>query len=195
MYTACTISACKKRLYGLQLWYNYSIKQTAMPQNSIIPKFDTISTFMFNNRFIIALLCAALLLAAGCKKTVEDISDNTLQKYFEDNILNKPFVVNYALDDSTDRTAEFDGYTFILTKTTSYFDGPMTGTKGDTVITGTWASNEDYGKLVINLTNPTPPASFSYLNRAWRFTRKSLPVMELAPWGTTDPKVLHMRRL
>lgn len=166
-----------------------------MPQNNIIRKFDGMSTLIFNNRFIIALLCAAMLLLGGCKKTVEAVSQDTLQKYFEDNILNKQFVVNYALDTTTDKTSEFDGYSFILTRTTSYYDGPMTGTKAGVTYTGTWTSNDDYSKLVINLNTPTPPAEFIFINRAWKFTKKSLPIMELSPWGTTDPKVLHMRRL
>jgi len=166
-----------------------------MPQNNIIRKFDGMSTLIFNNRFIIAVLCAAILLLSGCKKPIETVSQNTLQKYFEDNILNKEFVVNYALDDTTNKTSDFEGYSFILTKTTSFYDGPMTGTKAGVTYTGTWTSNEDYGKLIISLNSPTPPASFAFINRAWKFTKKSLPIMELAPWGTTEPKILHMRRL
>lgn len=166
-----------------------------MPQNNIIRKFDGMSTLIYNNRFVIALLCAALLLLGSCKKTVEAVSQDTLQKYFEDNILNKDFIVNYALDGTTDKTSEFDGYKFILTKTSSYYDGPMTGTKAGVTYSGTWTSNEDYSKLIININTPTPPAEFTFINRSWKFTRKSLPIMELAPWGTTDPKVLHMRRL
>ncbi|MBL0355486.1 MAG: hypothetical protein IPP72_00705 [Chitinophagaceae bacterium] len=153
------------------------------------------STLIYNNRFIIALLCAAMLLLGSCKKTVEAVSQDTLQKYFEDNILNKEFIVNYALDSTVDKTIEFDGYSFILTKTASYYDGPMTGTKAGITYSGTWTSNEDYSKLIINLNTPTPPAQFSFINRSWKFTKKSLPIMELSPWGTTDPKVLHMRRL
>ncbi len=166
-----------------------------MPQSSFIRKFEGMSSFLFNNRFIIALLCALLLLLSACKKTVTEVPQDTLQQYFEDNILNKEFVVNYALDSSVDRTTEFDGYSFILTRTTSYYDGPMTGTKAGVTYSGTWTSNEDYSKLVINLNTPAPPASFAFINRAWRFTKKSLPIMELSPWGSTDPKVLHMRRL
>ncbi len=166
-----------------------------MSQNHNIRKFENMSTLIFNNRYIIALLCAAMLLLSSCKKAVPVVSQNTLQKYFEDNILNKQFVVNYALDDSTDKTSDFDGYTFILTKGSSYYDGPMTGTKAGVTYSGTWTSNEDYGKLVINLNSPVPPASFAFINRAWRFTKKSLPIMELAPWGSTAPKILHMRRL
>jgi len=150
---------------------------------------------IFNYRFIIALICAALLLLSGCKKKIEDIPETTLQGYFETNILNKNFVVDLATDTSVDKTSLYTGYSFILTKTISYTEGPMTGTKDGNVYTGTWTSNSDYSKLTINLNAPTIPAEFIFLNRAWRFTKKSLPVMELAPYGSTDPKVLHMRRL
>jgi len=166
-----------------------------MAQKKILRTFGDVPIMLYNNRIIIVIICAALLLLGGCKKTVENVSTDTLQSYFEDNILNKNFVVEFAKDTATDKTADFTGYSFILTKTTSYYDGPMTGTKGGVTYTGTWTSNSDYGKLVINLNSPAPPAEFSFINRAWKFTKKSLPIMELAPWGTTDPKVLHMRRL
>ena len=150
---------------------------------------------IFNYRFIIALICAALLLLSGCKKAIEDIPPETLQGYFEKNILNKNFVVELATDSSVDKTSLYTGYSFILTKGTSYTQGLMTGTKGGTVYTGTWASNADYSQLAINLNSPAIPTEFIFLNRVWRFTKKSLPIMELAPYGTTDPKVLYMRRV
>jgi len=64
--------------------------------------------------------------------------------------------------------------------------------KNGVTYTGTWSSNDDYSKLVITL--PNPPSEFSFLSREWRFTSKNLPTLELAPWGSTDPIVLHMRR-
>lgn len=166
-----------------------------MPQKKIIRNFEDMPTMIYNNRFIIALLLAIMLLAGGCKKTIENISTNTLQGYFEDNILNKDFVVALATDNGVDKTSDYEGYTFILTKTTSFYDGPMTGTKAGVTYSGTWSSNEDYSKLVINVNSPAPPAEFTFINRAWKFTKKSLPIMELAPYGTIEPKVLHMRRL
>lgn len=148
----------------------------------------------FRSRFLIALLAAIVLLATSCKKSiVEPIQVNILEQYFEQNILNNDFIVSLAQDNGTDITADYAGYKFRLLKNT-YYDGPMTGTRNGVVITGTWSSNEDYSKLQISLTQPATPPEFGFLNRAWRFTRKALPVMELAPWGTTDPKVLHMQR-
>jgi hypothetical protein len=166
-----------------------------MPGNYFMRKFEAMPSLIYTHRFFIALLCAALLLLSGCKKTAADIPQQTLQQYFEETILNKEFVVEYAKDTANDITSDYTGYTFMLTRTTSYTDGPMTGKKNGVTITGTWTSNDDYGKLVINLINPAPPAAFTFLNRSWKFTKKSLPIMELAPWGTTDPKILHMRRL
>ncbi len=87
------------------------------------------------------------------------------------------------------------GYNFILTKTTSFYDGPMTGTKAGITYSGTWTSNDDYSKLVINLTGTPTPAEFNFINRPWKFTKKAFPIMELSPWGSTDPKILHMERL
>ena len=149
----------------------------------------------FRSRYIIAILFAVLLLATGCKKVKEEITQDILQEYFDNNILNRDFKVKLATDNGTDLTSQYDGYVFRLLKTTNY-DGEMTAVKNGTIhYTGTWSCNTDFSKLTINLTSPSIPTEFIFLNRAWKFTQKAVPVMELAPWGTTDPKVLHMERL
>jgi hypothetical protein len=148
---------------------------------------------IYRSRFIIAIAFATLLLLlTGCKKAIEQKQQDILQQYFEENILNRDFKVKLATDNGTDLTAQFDGFTYRLTKNT-LLDGPMTATNSLFTFTGTWSSNADYSKLVINL--PTTIPSFSFLNREWRFAKKAIPVMELSPWGTTEPKVLHMERL
>lgn len=152
----------------------------------------------FNSRYIIAILIAILLLAVSCKKAKEDIQRNILQEYFESNILNRDFIVQLATDTSIDITSQFTSQVFRLYKNTitnSNYDGPMSGIKNGTIYTGTWSSNEDYSKLTISLTSPTPPAEYKFINRSWKFTKKAFPIMELAPWGSSDPKVLHMQRL
>jgi hypothetical protein len=153
--------------------------------------------FLNKGRFIIAILLAMLLLLmSSCKKlAIAAGSRSQLESLFEENVLNKNFVVRLATDNGTDITSQFAGYNFVLTKTTSFYDGPMTGTKAGVTYSGTWTSNDDYSKLIINLNTPTPPAEFGFINRSWKFTKKAVPVLELAPWGSTDPKVLHMERL
>lgn len=153
-------------------------------------------TLLYKGRFIIALATALLLLLSSCKKLEAALgSRSQIEALFEQNILNKNFIVHFASDNGTDITSQFSGYNFILTKTTSYYDGPMTATIGSLTYTGTWVSNSDYSKLGISITSPSVPPPFIFLNRDWRFTKKAFPIMELAPWGSTDARVLHMERL
>lgn len=166
-----------------------------MTRNLLIRKFGEIPVMIYNNRFFIVLAVAAALLLGSCKKKLEDISQQTVQEYFEQTILNKNFIVEYARDTTTVITGNYGTDTFVMKKGSTYYDGTMTGKNGAITYTGTWSSNEDYSKLIININTPAPPSSYTFLNRSWKFTKKSLPIMELAPWGTTDPKVLHMRRL
>jgi hypothetical protein len=148
---------------------------------------------IYKSRFIIAIVMAALLLFTGCKKgSIVTPNQNALEQYFEDNILNKDFTVHFASDNGADITAQYSGITFKLLKNT-YYDGVMTATNSLFTINGTWSSNSDYSKLVITLPATTFP-SFAFLSREWKFTKKAVPIMELAPWGTTEPDILHMQR-
>ncbi len=147
---------------------------------------------IFNFLSILFLCTVICTCYTGCsKKAVEEAQANYYQKQFEDNILNKNFRVHLATDNGTDLTAQFTGYTFVLYKST-YYNGPMTGVKNGTTYNGFWSSNDDYSKLVITFSSAPP--EFVFLNREWKFTKKALPIMELAPWGTLEPKVLHMER-
>jgi hypothetical protein len=132
-------------------------------------------------------------LSVGCKKAPVTPTEELYQKYFEQNVLNSNFVVSLATDNGNDSTAKYAGWVFRLLKNT-YYDGPMTAVKNGQTYTGTWMCNADYGKLTININSPSVPASFTFLNRDWRFTKKDLPTMELAPWASTAPTVLHMLR-
>lgn len=154
----------------------------------------SLTTFLLKWRFVIAVLfAAAILFLQSCGKS-ESPTEDLYQKYFETNVLNSDFVVSLATDNGTDLTAQYNGWVFRLLKNT-YYDGPMTAKKNGNTYTGTWSSNQDYGKLIINITLPSVPGEMLFLNREWRFTKKDLPTMELAPWGSAAPVVLHMRRL
>lgn len=159
---------------------------------------QNVTTILYKSRFFIAMIVAILLLASSCKKSKPpDYIANVYEQYFETNVLNTDFNVKLATDNGVDITSQYTDYRFKLLKNT-YYNGPMTATKSGNpsiVYTGTWSTNEDFSKLVISITQPTIPVEFNFLNRSWKFTRKALPVMEFAPWGTTEPKVLHMERL
>jgi hypothetical protein len=170
-----------------------------MPQKNIQASMKPFNfsfiSFIYKWRFFIALLFAiAMLLVQGCKKVSIGPTPELYQKYFEENVLNRDFIVSLATDNGTDSTTKYTGWVFKLLKNT-YYDGPMTAIKNGVTYTGTWSCNEDFGKLTININQPSIPPSFTFLNRAWRFTKKDFPVMELAPWGTLDAIVLNMQRL
>ena len=160
--------------------------------------YQKLIAILYKSRLFIALAAALLILTSGCKKTnPPDYIANVYEKYFETNILNSDFKVKLATDNGVDYTSQYVEYKFRLLKNT-YYDGPLTATKTGNpavVYNGTWSTNEDFSKLVLTISQAPIPAEFNFLNRTWKFTRKALPVMELAPWGTTEPKVLHMERL
>ncbi len=150
----------------------------------------------FKRSLLAVIVCSILFSINSCKKLALAVaSQSTLEKYFADNVLNRTFVVDFASDNSTDITNQYTGYDFILTNTTSYYNGNMTGTKNGVTYSGTWSSNSDYSILIVNLTSPTIPTEFIFLNREWKFTKKDPPVLKLTPIVSTDPKVLYMRRL
>jgi hypothetical protein len=154
-------------------------------------------TLLKQNKLSFKYLCLIFIIClsiTGCKKKTEEVYvANIFEQYFEQNILNNDFIVSYSKNQGIENTSEFDGYRFRLLKNT-YYDGPMTATKNGITYSGTWSSNSDYGKLIININQPSIPTEFIFLNRSWRFTEKALPIMKLAPWGSTEDSELHMQR-
>jgi hypothetical protein len=137
------------------------------------------------------ILFSFLLMGISCKKSGDPGTNPLLEQYFDANIIKRNFIVSLAQDNGTDLTANYNGYVFVLLKT-DFYHGPLQATKGGVMYTGTWSSNNDYSKLVITL--PGTPSEFGFLSRAWRFTSKNFPTLELAPWGSTEALVLHMYR-
>ena len=139
-------------------------------------------------KYIFLFLLGSFLFCTSCKKSIKQ---SVLEKYFNDNVIGKNCSVTLAKDSTGDITSEYTGYTFVLLKT-DYYHGPLKATKGSNTYMGTWSSNDDYSKLVIALPDSIP--EFKFLSRNWRFTKKGNPTMELAPWGTNEPFVLHMTK-
>ncbi len=137
------------------------------------------------------LLITLLVIFASCKKLVDKVTETQLEKYFEANVLNRDFIITLATDSTSDFTKDYDGYVFVLQKT-DYYHGPLKVTKGSNVYLGTWAANEDFGKLDIAL--PSMPPEFVFLTRSWRFTSKNLPELKFAPWGSNAQVALTMYR-
>lgn len=137
------------------------------------------------------LALASMVILFSCKKTIQNLGQSTLEKYFSTYVIGSDFTVTLAKDSSADFTNTYDGYTFVLLETDLYH-GPLKATKGQNEYMGTWATNDDYSKLDISLPDSIP--EFQFLSRSWRFTKKTNPTLELAPWGSSAPFVLYMTR-
>lgn len=147
-------------------------------------------------RKYVLLLFISTFFICSCSKELQAVINGTgtstlLEQYFETNILNRDFIINLAINNSVDVTSNYNGYLFKLLKGDLYH-GEVKATKGAAVYSGTWSCNNDYSKLTIAF--PSIPSEFVFLNREWRFTKKAVPQMELAPWGSAEPHVLHMLR-
>lgn len=142
-------------------------------------------------KLLTLIFLASLILCFSCKKSIENLNESILQKYFEKYVIGSDFVVSLAKDSTADFTSMYNGYKFVLLETDLYH-GPLKAINGSNEYYGTWATNNDYSKLDISLPDSIP--GFRFLSRSWRFTKKENPTLQLAPWGSTAPIVLHMTR-
>ena len=63
-----------------------------------------------SSRILILFLVTGMF---ACDKNPGATNSGTpLEKFFEENVLNKDFVVNFASDNGVDLTANYNGYTF-----------------------------------------------------------------------------------
>lgn len=106
---------------------------------------------------------------------------NALEKWFEQNVLNRESVIQLALDSSGNNvTSQYDSTVFVLKKNT-YRDGPFLATYRGKTDTGTWISNADYSKLTLSLKGRPAYALF---NIDWKFKSKSASKLDMIPWFT-----------
>jgi hypothetical protein len=123
----------------------------------------------------------------SCKKQKEIIVEkayepSTMNKFFEDYILNKDIRVFQAKFEGRDTTSMYADYTFKLYKNT-YYDGPFEARTSKDTFTGTWECNEDYSKLILNIKKNT---ALEWVSISWKFKSKNTTTMELIPWFNTD---------
>lgn len=140
-------------------------------------------------KLVALILVTCVVFSLSCKKTIQEAERSLLDKYFEKYVIGNNFTITLAKDSSNDITSDYVGYAFVLLKT-DLFHGPLKATKGNAQYMGTWATNDDYSKLDISLPDSVP--EFRFLARSWRFTKKANPTLQLAPWGSNAPLVLHM---
>jgi hypothetical protein len=136
----------------------------------------------------ILMLCLVITTSVGCKKKKQEIIEEKvynptfLNKYFEDNILNRDITVTEARFQGRDTTPMYSGYVFKLLKNT-YYDGPFEARHNGNLYTGTWTCNEDYSKLTLDIKQT---GALEWVSISWKFTNKTTTVLEIVPWFTFD---------
>ena len=130
------------------------------------------------------ILFSVLIFVSCSKKKLEEkaYEPSTMNKYFEDYILNKDITVTEAKFEGRDTTGMYNGYVFKLVKGT-YNDGPFEARKGGDLQTGTWQCNDDYSKLTLNITSND---TLKWISINWKFKSKTLSSLEIIPWFTSD---------
>lgn len=137
--------------------------------------------------YFVFVLSALVLVSVGCKKKEEIIQakayePSTLNQFFETYILNKDIRITQARFEGRDTTAMYTDYTFKLYKNT-YYDGPFEAINSTDTFTGTWQSNDDYSKLILDINGNS---ALDWVSINWKFKSKSTTTLELIPWFNTD---------
>jgi|SRR5574343_1134339 len=137
--------------------------------------------------YFVFILSALVLVSGGCKKKEEIIQakayePSTLNQFFETYILNKDIRITQAKFEGRDTTSMYTDYTFKLYKNT-YYDGPFEAINSTDTFTGTWQSNEDYSKLILDISGNS---ALDWVSINWKFKSKSTTTLELIPWFDTD---------
>lgn len=134
----------------------------------------------------VLLLLVLSLSFNSCKKQeiIEQkaYEPSTMNKFFEDYILNKDIHVTLAKFEGRDTTQMFNDYVFKLYKNT-YYDGPFEAKIASRTYTGTWKTNDDYSKLILNINQND---TLKWVSISWKFKSKTTSSMELIPWFDTD---------
>jgi hypothetical protein len=162
-----------------------------LPKNILIFttfNFDIMNTFLSK----ITLFATVLFCAIVFTKCTKSDSDTALDPivFVDNNFVNKDLSVHLAVDNGTTVTTQYNGYTFRFTKN-SATGGTVSVSNTLLNYSGTWSTSTDHTTITMAL--PTPPNEFAFLNRQWKFTKYSTPIMELAPNASGDSKVLHFQ--
>lgn len=103
----------------------------------------------------ILLLCTSLL--PGCKKYIEKQKQNAL----ENMITNGTWIVTRYLENGSDITSSFSGYSFKFNS-----NGTVTGTNTSNVVNGTWTGDVNTKTIISNFPSAINP--IDKLNAEWK---------------------------
>ncbi len=126
----------------------------------------------------------ALLLTSCSKDPVNKSSTSPGHDYFVANVLGRDLMVTSAIDNTTDITADFNGYTFHLTDTAA-LGGTISAANFVRTTIGMWTVDAAYSKITFTFPSSIPILNF--MTKQWQFTSNSAITIDLgAANGETD---------
>jgi len=135
---------------------------------------------------LLAAICfsGAMLLTSCSKDPVDNSSTSPGHDYFVNNMLGKDLQVTSAIDNSTDITADFNGYTFHLTDTAA-LSGTISAANFVRTTIGIWTVDAAYTKITFSFPGTIPILNF--MTKQWQFTSNTSVTIDLsAANGETD---------
>ena len=135
---------------------------------------------------------AGITLLSSCSKKNDDMTSTTATYYFTNNTVNRDLVIQSAIDDGANITANFNGITFHLSET-SKFEGTVNATNDLLSVQGTWSVDEAYDKITFSF--PTNVlTSLGFLNKQWQFMNRTSDVIDLRAANGENDEVHFVRK-
>ena len=105
---------------------------------------------IISNLVLIAgLSFTGITLLSSCSKENDAMTSNTAAYYFTTNTVNRILVIQSAIDDGANITANFNGLTFYLSDT-SKFSGSIVASNDLLSVHGTWIIDDAYEKITFS---------------------------------------------
>jgi hypothetical protein len=148
---------------------------------------------IISNLVLIAgLSFTAITLLSSCKKENDAMASNTAAYYFTNNTVNQTLVIQSAIDDGANITANFNGLTFYLNYD-SKFSGTINASNDLFTVQGTWSIDEAFDKITFNF--PTDKLQvLGFLNKQWQFMNRNSEAIDLRAANGENDEVHFVRK-
>lgn len=146
----------------------------------------------YNLALFAGLSFTGITLLSSCSKENDAMASNTATYYFTNNTVNRDLVIQSAIDDGANITANFNGVTFHLSDT-SKFSGNVDAFNDLFNVQGTWSIDDAYEKITFSFPTDKLP-SLSFLNKQWQFMNRNSEAIDLRAANGENDEVHFVRK-
>jgi hypothetical protein len=135
---------------------------------------------------------SGITLLSSCNKDNDVMASNTAVYYFTNNTVNRDLVIQSAIDDGANITANFNGLTFHMSDT-SKFSGTINASNDLFTVLGTWSVDEAYDKITFSFPTDKLPV-LGFLNKQWQFMNRNSEAIDLRATNGENDEVHFVRK-